>query len=863
MAFTADRVRWGSVSSKGKTDGLTDPLEGLRKVLALEGSKKYSNTAVVGGLDAYLQHLVSESQLPPSHPVARILEELPRGGYRDLHPITRRRIVDQLMKAAETAPRTASVKPRVPSEPRQPPKPARPAPAPARRPTDQAGVAAVSRTPQTPAVIGTLDSKVSVLTGISRATEARLARIDIRTVRDLLYHFPTRYHDYSELRPIAELRMGEEQTVIGEVWSVSPTTIGRKKATEALISDGSGTMRVIWWSGHWMAKSLHQGMTVALSGKISAYRGRLQMDGPEVERLDKASLNTRRLVPVHGLTEGIEARQMRLWIRQAVDSFANKVEETLPEDVRLRHKLLLPAQALRQVHFPDSVDLAEAGRRRFAFEELLHIELGVVRRRREWQAGGGAPRLVMPDGVRDGFVQSLPFELTNAQRRAMNELFADIAKDVPMSRLIEGDVGAGKTVVAAAALLAAVTSGYQGAIMAPTEILAEQHFQTFRHILKGDVEPEEVDGGALGGDGQTYARVQPPYLGRPVRIALLKGSLPADRKRAAQEGIMSGDVSIAIGTHALVQEGVAFARLGLVVVDEQHRFGVEQRGALREKGESPHMLVMTATPIPRTLALTVYGDLDITVVNEMPPGRPPVKTWRVTPQQRTHAYNFLRNKIAEGKQAYIIFPLVEESEAVQARAAVQEYERLSADVFPDLRLGLLHGRMSSSDKETVMRAFRDHELDALVSTAVVEVGVDVPNATVILIEGADRFGLAQLHQFRGRVRRSSEQAYCFLLSENVSSDAVERLQIMETTNDGFKLAEEDLRIRGPGEYFGTRQSGMPDLKVAQLTDVELIEEARSEASRLLDEDPGLARPEHGALRRAMERLWGRISAEVS
>jgi ATP-dependent DNA helicase RecG len=657
--------------------------------------------------------------------------------------------------------------------------------------------------------------------------------------------------------------MGEEQTIIGEIWSVAPTTIGRKKATEALISDGSGTIRVIWWSGHWMAKSLHQGMTVALSGKISAYRGRLQMDGPEVERLDKASLNTRRLVPVHRLTEGIEARQMRLWVRQAVDSFADKVEETLPETIRKRHALLPPAEAIRQVHFPDSHELAEAARRRFAFEELLHIELGVVRRRREWQAVGAAPRLVMPDAVRDGFVRSLPFELTNAQRKAMDELFADIARDVPMSRLIEGDVGAGKTVVAAAALLAAVANSHQGAIMAPTEILAEQHFQTFKHILKGDVEPEDIEGGALDGDGQTYARVQPPYLDRPVRIALLKGSLSADRKRAAQEGILSGDVSIAIGTHALVQEEVGFARLGLVVVDEQHRFGVEQRGALREKGESPHMLVMTATPIPRTLALTVYGDLDITVVNEMPPGRPPVKTWRVTPQQRTHAYNFLRNKITEGRQAYVIFPLVEESEAVQARAAVQEYERLSKDVFPDLRLGLLHGRMASSEKDAIMRAFRDHELDALVSTAVVEVGVDVPNATVILIEGADRFGLAQLHQFRGRVRRSSEQAYCFLLSENVSSEAVERLQIMETTNDGFKLAEEDLRLRGPGEYFGTRQSGMPDLKVAQLTDVELIEEARSEASRLLDEDPELVRPEHDALRRAMERLWGRISAEVS
>ncbi|HSP54039.1 MAG TPA: ATP-dependent DNA helicase RecG, partial [Dehalococcoidia bacterium] len=539
-----------------------------------------------------------------------------------------------------------------------------------------------------------------------------------------MYHFPTRYHDYSEMRPIAELRMGEEQTVVAQIWSVTASTIGRRKATEAIVSDGSGTMRVIWWSGHWLANSLHQGMTVALSGKVSAYRGRLQMEGPEIERLDDDPLNTRRLVPVHGLTEGVDARHMRQWVRQALDAFADKVEESLPEDVVRRHRLLPPGEALLQVHFPDSPELADAARRRFAFEELLEIELGVVRRRREWQKAGGAPRLVMPDQARQGFTKSLPFRLTNAQRKAMDQIFVDIGRDLPMSRLIEGDVGAGKTVVAASALLAAVASGYQGAIMAPTEILAEQHFQTFKHILRGDAEADGLDAGALDGDSQTYARVKPQYLDRPVRIALLKGSLSAERKKAAQEGILSGDVAIAIGTHALVQEGVSFARLGLVVIDEQHRFGVEQRGALRGKGESPHMLVMTATPIPRTLALTVYGDLDITVVNEVPPGRPPVKTWRVTPQQRNHAYNFLRKKIAEDKQVYIIFPLVEESEAVQARAAVQEYERLSKEVFPDLRLGLLHGRMQVADKDKVMRAFRDHELDVLVSTAVVEVGVD-------------------------------------------------------------------------------------------------------------------------------------------
>jgi len=420
-----------------------------------------------------------------------------------------------------------------------------------------------------------------------------------------------------------------------------------------------------------------------------------------------------------------------------------------------------------------------------------------------------------------------------------------------MNRLLEGDVGSGKTVVAAAVLLAAVVSGYQGAIMAPTEVLAEQHYRTFCTLLSGREE------------GLWRDVFSPGYLDRPLRVTLLRGSLRPSEKGAAQDRIARGETDIAIGTQALIQGEVSFQRLGLAVVDEQHRFGVEQRAALRQKGASPHVLVMTATPIPRTLALTVYGDLDVTVLDEMPPGRPPVKTHRLRPDQRQQAYDFLRKQVRAGRQAYIICPLVEESEAVAARAAVQEYERLCGEVFPDLRLGLLHGRMTPGEKDAVMRAFRDGGLDVLVSTAVVEVGIDVPNATVMLVEGADRFGLAQLHQFRGRVRRSTEQAYCLLLSENLSPEARERLQIMETVQDGFRLAEEDLRIRGPGEYFGTRQSGLPDLKVAKLTDVALIEQARSEATRLLDEDPELARPEQALLRARMRELWGRISAEVS
>jgi ATP-dependent DNA helicase RecG len=604
-------------------------------------------------------------------------------------------------------------------------------------------------------------------------------------------------------------------------------------------------------------------MKVALSGKVGDFRGRMQMENPELEPLDEELLQSRRLVPHYPTTEGLSQKTIRTAVKTAIDAYAPRIEDALPAEIRRRLRLMPAAEAIRQVHFPDDLETAEKARDRFGFEELLYIEIGVVRRRRESQGVGGAPVLALPKPKLDAFVDSLPFTLTGSQKTAIREVLEDMGDQTPMTRLLEGDVGSGKTVVAAAALLAAVASGHQGAIMAPTEILAEQHMRTFTRVLQPDRDDDGPDGPWFQEAAPGYVVLNAPYMERPVRVALLTGSLKASEKSAAQAAIAAGEVDIAVGTHALLQQGVSFQRLGLAVIDEQHRFGVEQRAALREKGGSPHVLVMTATPIPRTLALTVYGDLDITVLNEMPPGRLTVKTYRVLPYRRQEAFEFVEKKIGEGRQAYIICPLVEESESIEAKAAVQEYERLSRDVFPDRRLGLLHGRMPASEKESVMRAFRDGEIDILVSTSVVEVGVDVPNATVILIEGADRFGLSQLHQFRGRVRRSEEQAYCFLLSDNPSPESEERLAIMETVEDGFELAEHDLRLRGPGEYFGTRQSGLPDLRVAKLTDIEMIKSAREEATKLLDADPELSQPEHAALGEAMRKLWGRVSSEVS
>jgi ATP-dependent DNA helicase RecG len=466
-------------------------------------------------------------------------------------------------------------------------------------------------------------------------------------------------------------------------------------------------------------------------------------------------------------------------------------------------------------------------------------------KKRDWQEDRPGCPFDTDVPVLDRFIKSLPFSLTAAQDKVLKEIMTDLRKNQPMSRLLQGEVGSGKTVVATAALLAAVASGFQGAFMAPTEILTEQHFATVGQLLS-----------RLGNEeGEGYLKSYDGILSHPLKVALLIGDIRQAGKKQLQKQIKQGDIDIVIGTHALVQKGVAFHRLGLAVVDEQHRFGVEQRSALRAKGFSPHMLVMTATPIPRTLALTLYGDLDLSVIDELPPGRRLVKTKWLKPEQRESGYAFLRKQVAAGCQAFILCPLIEESEAIAAQAAVVEYERLAQDVFPDLKLGLLHGRLSAAKKDSVMADFRAGKLDILVSTPVIEVGIDIPNATVMLVESADRFGLSQLHQFRGRVGRGSEQSYCMLLAENPSEVGRERLDIIENTQDGFKLAEADLRMRGPGEFFGTRQSGLPDLRMARISDVALLELARNEAVKLFQADSALKGEENRRLGQEMARVW--------
>ena len=681
-----------------------------------------------------------------------------------------------------------------------------------------------------------VDLPASVLRSATSRVSAPLNRLGLKTVGDLLYLFPRRHN---RVVKIAELQFNEEHSVVASLWTApSPPRRGHPlKIVEADFVDETGTIRVVWFNQPYMAKNLKSGARYVLSGRVTTFNGRRTLNAPHLELVNTGDSLEKltehgRLFPVYPLSEGITQQSMRKIVREAMGRAASSVKDSLPADILKRNGFLPLERALWQAHYPDDLGTYEAARRRIAFEELFMMQLGVLSLRKQSDLVETATPLPPPHGVMDAFLGSLPFTLTGAQKRVLNEVMIDIASDKrPMSRLLQGEVGSGKTVIALAALLTAATCHYQGAIMAPTEVLAEQHFLTVGRLLEGLAMPT-ISGHLLS------VRLEPHA--RPVTVGLLLGSTPAKAKREIHEMLAEGTLDIVIGTHAVIQESVEIPNLALAVVDEQHRFGVMQRAALRERGQRPHMLVMSATPIPRSLALTLYGDLDLSTIDELPPGRQPIRTKAVGPERRGSVYDFVRKEIAAGRQVFFIYPLIDESEAINARAAVKERDRLGQEVFPDLRVGLLHGRMSTGEKKEVMDAFRHGSLDILVSTPVVEVGIDVPNATVMVIEGADRFGLAQLHQFRGRVGRGEHASYCVLVAETPSEDAKERLAAMERLDDGFKLAEEDLRLRGPGDYFGTRQSGMPDLRMARISDTDLLSLAREEAGALLGRDPSLS-----------------------
>ena len=534
-------------------------------------------------------------------------------------------------------------------------------------------------------------------------------------------------------------------------------------------------------------------------------------------------------MPVYPLTAGIRAKWLRRLVKRTVDYWSKRLPDHLPAPVREEANLVELESAIIQAHFPDNQSSLKCARHRLAFDELFLLQVGLLRQRHLWKSEPAKP-VPVDAALLDTFIGSLPFALTKAQERSLQQIVSDLRSDEPMNRLLQGDVGSGKTIVAAAAMALTAAAGSQAALMAPTAILAEQHHQTLIRNFEN-------------------------WPGRPLNIRLLTSNITGQERENIYAGLADGSVDIIVGTHALIQENVQLKELAFAVIDEQHRFGVRQRAALRQKGYNPHLLVMTATPIPRSLELTVWGHLDVSVIDEMPPGRQPITTRLILPTERERAYRFLRGQIEKGHQAFIICPLVEESEKIEAKAAVEEYERLQKHIFTDLRLGLLHGRMKGEDKESTMSQFVQGELDILVSTSVVEVGIDIPNATVMLIEGANRFGLSQLHQFRGRVGRGEHSSFCLLVSDSPSTEAQDRLRAVEATNDGFALAQKDLDMRGPGDFIGTRQSGLPDLKLASVTDLQLIEVAREAARRFFKTDPELADPDNRLLSRQLARFW--------
>jgi len=682
----------------------------------------------------------------------------------------------------------------------------------------------------------TLQNPAQFAKGVGPRRYALLKRLGVNTIEDLLLFLPRDYHDRTRVKKVADLRKGESAVVEVDIFGMKLRRIPpRRTVLEVNIGDDSGLAEAVFFNQEYLAEKFAEGGRLLLWGKVTIYKGRKQFQNPDFEILKEEASSeafTDPILPVYPLTEGLSQRQICSIQKRAVEDFADGFLEIQPPEILKRRRLLPIQEAIRKVHFPGTIEEAREARRRLAYDELFLFQTAMALRKRKVEVEHKPHNIRITPRIDEHIRRLFPFRLTPDQEKVIREIKKDLESPHPMNRLLQGDVGSGKTVVAIYAILAAVANKLQAALMAPTEILAAQHFGTIRSYLE-------------------KAR---------VRYALIVGGLSKAKREKLLSATAAGEIDLVVGTHSLIQEEVTFKNLALLVVDEQHKFGVLQRAALRKKGLHPDCLVMTATPIPRTLTLSVFGDLDVSIIEKMPPGRKPVKTILVPPKKREAAFGFLRDEVRAGRQVFIVYPLVEESERLDLQAATKMAEELQKGAFKDFRVGLVHGRMRREEKERVMGDFEKGLIQVLVATTVVEVGIDIPNASVMVIEHAERFGLSQLHQLRGRIGRGAHKSYCLLFGEARTPEARARLAIMAKTNDGFKIAEEDLRIRGPGEFFGTRQHGLPELKVANLIfDFDILRQAREDAFNLVRRDPALKQPPHTAIRRALlQKFRGRL-----
>jgi ATP-dependent DNA helicase RecG len=827
-------------------------LENLIKILKLEKQNGYNNKAVIGGLQAYAPNWADTARKEGQRPEQQALvEELLRvmADYETNENAQQRGVLaqymlDRITRRAEPRPEYKVEIPQAVAQPQyqeppsnledafEPEEPAQRAPREERRretppsaPSQPAGKPRRRKRPPIDVAeahknLNQLGQPLTKISGVGEKMAEKLGNLGVSTLRELLYLFPRRYDDYTRMVPLNKMEPGKTYTIVGTIRRVfDRQTSGGRPILVVSIDDGTAQMDITFFNQPWLRRQLQVGMQLVFSGKTDIFLGRVTMSNPAWEPVDQKSLHTGGVVPIYPLTKGISARVMRRIMKTVVDDWADKLPDYLPDSVRDRADQVDLDWAIRQVHFPERWEYIAYARERLAFDELLFLQLGVMRNRTEWQALP-APPLDIPGDWLANFENALPFSLTGAQRLSIQTIHTDLAKNIPMNRLLQGDVGSGKTLVAAAALAGAALNGYQGALMAPTSILAEQHAQKI---------------------GALFRTV--PGL-ENTRVALLTGSLSENERRAVHEGLADGSIGIVIGTQAIIQESVQFNNLAVAVIDEQHRFGVQQRGILRGKGTNPHILIMTATPIPRTLSLTMFADLDLTILDEMPPGRTPIQTRIVESNARARVYEFVEDMVlTKGHQAYIIYPLVEASDRTEASSAEEGYAFLQKNVFANYKVGMVHGRMRPAEKDAVMADFAQGDIQVLVSTAVIEVGVDVPNATAIIIENAERFGLAQLHQFRGRVGRGEAKSYCLLITDETTP----RLEALEKTTDGFALAELDWQERGPGDLLGLRQSGAGQIQLAEQMDIRLVETAQQESRALYAEDPEFNMPEHALL----------------